>query len=107
MMHVIVVEFFHGENKDLFILRMFQFNTMRLRKNYRHFANNIYKCIFLNKNARISNQISLKLVPMGPIDYMLTLAQIMAWHWTCDKPLSEPIMAGFTDAYMHDSASMS
>ena len=27
------------------------------------------------------------------------LAQIMAWHRTSDKPLSEPMMAQFTDAY--------
>ena len=31
----------------------------------------------------------------------------MAWCWTCDKPLSEPMMAQFTDANMHNSASLS
>ena len=24
----------------------------------------------------------------------------MAWHWTGDKPLSEPMLTQFTDAYM-------
>ena len=24
----------------------------------------------------------------------------MAWHWKCDKPLAEPIMTQFTDAYI-------
>ena len=32
--------------------------------------------------------------------------QIMAWHWTGDKPLSEPMMAEFGNAYMHLSAWM-
>ena len=27
---------------------------------------------------------------------MLALIQILAWHWSCDKPLSEPMMAYFT-----------
>ena len=31
----------------------------------------------------------------------------MAWRRLSDKPLSEPMMAYFTDAYMRHSASMS
>ena len=31
-------------------------------------ADNIIKCIFLNENDKIPIQISLKLVPVGPID---------------------------------------
>ena len=31
----------------------------------------------------------------------------MVWRQTGDKPLSEPIMAQFTDPYMHHSASVS
>ena len=38
---------------------------------------------------------------------MSTLVQIIAWHRTGDKPLSEPMMAYVADAYMHHSASMS
>ena len=30
----------------------------------------------------------------------------MAWHWTGDKPLSEPMMTQFTDAYKRYSPSM-
>ena len=32
-------------------------------------ADEIFKGIFLNENVKISNDISLKFVPNGPIDY--------------------------------------
>ena len=38
-------------------------NTLRPRQNGRHFADDIFKCIFLNENAWISLKISLKCVP--------------------------------------------
>ena len=43
-------------------------NTLRPRQNGRHFADDILKCIFLNENVWIPIEISLKFVPMGPID---------------------------------------
>ena len=67
-------------------------NTLRPRQNGRHFADNIFKCIFLNENARISIKFSLKFVPKGPINKIPTLVQIMAWRRSGDKPLSEPMM---------------
>ena len=42
-----------------------------------------------------------KFVPKGPIDNNWALVQIMAWHRIGDKPLSEPVLTWFTDAYMH------
>ena len=39
-----------------------------LCQNGRRFADDIFKCIFLNENVRISIQFSLKFVPKGPID---------------------------------------
>ena len=42
------------------------FNTLRLRQNGRHFADNIFKCIVLNENVWIVIKISLKFVPKGP-----------------------------------------
>ena len=42
--------------------------TLRPRQNGRHFADDIFKCIFLNENVWISIEISLKFVPKGPID---------------------------------------
>ena len=63
-------------------------------------ADNIFNCIFLNENDRIPFQISLKYVPMNPIDNKPALVQVMAWRWTGDKPLPGPMMAQFIDIYM-------
>ena len=43
------------------------FNTLRPRQNGRHFADDIFKWIFLNENVWTSIIISLKFVPRGPI----------------------------------------
>ena len=68
------------------------FNTLRPRLNGRCFADGTFKRIFLNENVRISIKIALKFVPKGPINNVPALVQIMAWHWSGDKPLSEPMM---------------
>ena len=67
-------------------------NTLRPRQNGRHFADDMFKCIFLNENVWISIKISLKFVPKGPIKYIPALVQIMAWRRPRDKPFSEPMM---------------
>ena len=67
------------------------FNTLRPRQNWCHFVDNIFKCIFLNETIWISIQISLKFVPMGPINNISALVQIMSCWWG-DKPLFEPMM---------------
>ena len=73
--------------------KIFQyFNTLRPRQNGRHFADNIFKCIFGNENVWISIRISLKFVPVGPINNIPALVQIMAWRLPGDKPLSEPML---------------
>ena len=65
-------------------------------------SDDIYKfrCIFLKENERIPIQISLKFVPMSPTDNGRALIQVMAWHRTGDKPLSEPMLTQFIDANM-------
>ena len=50
------------------ILYHFIVNTLRPRQNGRRFADDTFKCIFLNENVRISIEISLKFVPKGPIN---------------------------------------
>ena len=67
-------------------------NTLRPRQNIRHFADDIFKCIFLNENVWIPIKISLKFVPEGPINNIPVLVQVMAWRRRGDKPLSEPMM---------------
>ena len=70
-------------------------------------ADNISKCISLNGYFSILQKISLKYVAWGLIDNVAALVQIMAWHLTGNKSLSEPMLVCGTDAYMHHSASMS
>ena len=68
-------------------------NTLGPRQNGCQSPDDTFKCIFLNENVRILIEISLKFVPKGPIDNKPALAQIMAWRWPGDKPLSEPMLA--------------
>ena len=65
---------------------------MSPRQNGQHFPHDIFKCIFVNENAKISIKISLKFIPKCPINYIPALVKIMAWCQPGDKPLSEPTM---------------
>ena len=65
---------------------------MEAEANGRHFADDTFKCIFLNESLRISIKISLKFVLKGPVNNIPALVQIMAWRRPGDKPLSEPMM---------------
>ena len=76
--------------------RLLIHNTLRPRQNGRHFADDVFKCIFWNGNLWISIKISLKFVPKGPINNIPALVQIMAWRRPGDKPLSEPMMVSLT-----------
>ena len=67
-------------------------NTLRPRQNGRHFADDMFKWIFLNENVWIPIEISLKFVPKGSINNNPALFQIMAWRRPGDKPLSETMM---------------
>ena len=67
-------------------------NTLRSRQSGRHFPDDIFKWIFVNKDAWISIKISLKFVPRSPINNISALVQIIAWRWPGDKPLSEPML---------------
>ena len=42
--------------------------------------------------------------PKGPINNIPALVQIMASRWPGNKPLSEPMMAYVTGAYMRHSS---
>ena len=67
-------------------------NALRPRQNGRHFADDIFKSIFLSDNVSIPIKISLKFVPNGPIHNIPAMFQIMAWRRPGDKPLSESVM---------------
>ena len=67
-------------------------NTLKLRQDGRHFADDIFTCIFFNENCYILIRFSLTYVHKGPIDNKPALVQIMAWRRSGDKPLSEPMV---------------
>ena len=73
-------------------LQHLKFNTLRPRQNGCHFADDVFKCIFLNENVWILLKISLKFVPKGPINNIPSLVQIVAWRQPGNKSLSEPVM---------------
>ena len=63
-------------------------------------ADDIFNRIFVNEDVWISIKISSNFVPKGPIDNTPALVQVMAWHRIGNKPLPEPILTQFIDAYM-------
>ena len=79
-----------------FRLSLAQVNSLRPRSNKRHFADDIFKRIFLNENQWISPRISLKFVPKVRINNIPALVQKMAWRRPGDKPLSEPMVVSLT-----------
>ena len=54
-------------------------------------ADDTFEYKFVNETVLISIKISMKFVPKGPINNILALVQIMAWHRPGDKPSSESI----------------
>ena len=79
-------------------------NTLRPRQNCHHFTDDIFKCIFLNKDIWILLNISLKFVHKVRINNIPALVQTMAWHRPGDKPLSEPITVSLlTHIHVHAS----
>ena len=61
-------------------------NPLRPRQNGRHFADDIFKCIFLNESVLIPIKISMKFVPKGPINniykciYLLDVREFIMTH---------------------------
>ena len=76
-----------------FAIQVFAYDIInRPRQNGRHFADDMFKCIFLTENVWIPIEISLTFVPKGSISNNPALFQIMAWRRPGDKPLCEPMM---------------
>ena len=67
-------------------------NTLRPRQDGRRFPDDTFDSIFLKENVTILIEISLKFIPKGPIYNIQALVQIMAWHWSGNKLLSEPMI---------------
>ena len=82
----------YGVILDHIIRTLHYINTLRLRQNGRHFADDTLKRIFMNENVRIWINISLKFIPQGVINNIRALVQIMACRRPGNKPLSEPMV---------------
>ena len=75
-------------------------NSSAPGQNAHYFADDILKRILMNEKFCISISDPLKFVPKGAVDNKAALGQVMAWRWTGNKPLPEPMMTQFIDAYM-------
>ena len=60
----------------------------------------IFRRNLVNEEFCILIKNLLTYVPKFPIDNNPALVYIMTWHQIGDKPLSEPMLARFIDAYM-------
>ena len=89
------------------LLSGFSVNPSRPGKNDRHFADDIFKCIFMNEKFCILIKSSLKFVLKGPINNKSALAQVMAWSWRGDKPLSQQMLPQFIDGHMQHQGEIS
>ena len=54
--------------------------SLPVTQNGRHFADDIFGCIFMNENFYILIKISLKFAPKDPFDNKQVLVKIMAWY---------------------------
>ena len=81
-------------------LSVCHFNKSPPGQNGRHFADDIFWCIFSNEKSCILVKISLKFVTNGLIDNNPALVQIIAWRRIGDEPLSYLMLTRFTGAYM-------
>ena len=81
-----------AEERTLVSPALLVFNTLRPRQDGRHFADDIFMCIFLNENCCILIKFSLVYVRKGPTDNDPALVEIMAWRRSGNKPLSKPMM---------------
>ena len=88
----ITVHTVHACKHSRCCIKIYKCKVLRTRQNGHHFADDNFKRIFLNENARISIEISLKFVPKGRINNIPSLFKIMAWRRPGDKPSSEPMM---------------
>ena len=68
----------HGNLFSSIVTQHSCINPLRPKQNGRHFADDIFICIFLNENEWHLSKVSLKFVPNVPINNIPTLVQIMA-----------------------------
>ena len=82
-------------------------NSSPRGQNGRHYADDIFKCIFMNEKFCISIWISLKSVPNGLIDKKSALVQVMTWRWAGNSPLTEAMLTKILYTIWRHLATMS
>ena len=85
-------------NDSLPLLIAWHLREWGLNKYGQHFADDIFKCIFLNEKFSVLPWISLKFVSKNVVDDMAVLIQVMAWCLFSTKPLPEPMLIKMDDA---------
>ena len=75
-----------------YVVNDIQANQIVSQKNGHHFADDNYKYTLSNKHCE-KNIYLPKSIFDGPIDNKSALAQIVAWWWTGDRYLPEPMLA--------------
>ena len=76
------------------------FKSSSRGQNGRHFTDYILRSNFLNEKFYSLIKFPLNFAAKRPIDNKSVLVWIMAWCRISDKPLSEPMLTWFTDAYI-------
>ena len=66
----------------------------------------VFRCIFMNEKFGVLIEIVLMFVPSALIANYPALVKIVAWRRIGGKPLSEPMLTWFTDAYMRHKGEM-
>ena len=95
-----VVRPYYLFNGNAIMVRCHPYSLAPPGQNGLHFGRRHFKCILLDKNDRIPIPISLKFVPRSLIDNKPALVKVMAWRRTGDKPLPEPMLTQFIDAFL-------
>ena len=98
--------YLHLTGFPTYISRFCYFNTLKPEQNGRHFAGDIFKCIFFNEDVWISIKISRKFVAKGPINEKLTLIQVMAQCSAGDEPFPGPMLTKVYDTIWRHKATM-
>ena len=65
------------------------------------FADDIFKCIFVNENSCIWIKILFDVIPWCSAHNNSALVLVVAWCQTGNKPLPEPMSAKIKDAIRH------
>ena len=76
----------------------FRINTLRPQQNGHHFADSIFKCIFMKENVCILIDNLLKIVHEGPVDINSSLVYVVALNQTGGKPIPKPMLTKIHDA---------